>query len=111
MSQAVTPLKKDEKPLVVFLRIYAANKARLLKVCRHTGLDHNAIGLAGTLAEIERLEQHLLPVTPAELKAIASFKKVTGDASIVPTLSAAMRDSVLREKSAPVHTAQQSTAA
>lgn len=96
-ASAISP-RKAEKPLVVWFRLYGAEKRAMQAVAGKRRGAHNAIALAGTMAEIARLEAAALPVTPAELKAIASFKKVTGDASIVPTLSAAMRDSVLRSK-------------
>lgn len=85
----------------VFFRIKPEVHERLEKVLKHHSGGRNDLARDGLLREIERIEQHIQPVTPAELKAIASFKRVTGDASIVPTLSAAMRDSVLRSK-APV---------
>lgn len=99
------PLRKAEKPLVVWFRLYGAEKRAMQAVAGKRRGAHNAVALAGTMAEIARLEAAALPVTPAELKAIASFKRVTGESSITPTLSAAMRDSVVRSKSTVQHAA------
>lgn len=103
MSETTT----DKKVVPILLRLPESLGERLetASILHHRGRQE--IIRQGLVAELARLEAAALPVTPAELKSIASFKKVTGDASIVPTLSAAMRDSVLREKSS----AQQSTAA
>ena len=90
-------LKKQESaPLVVFFRLYGSDKTAMRAVAGKRRGAHNAIAMAGTMAEIARLQAAAGPVTPSEAKAIESFKKVTGDASIIPVLSAAMRDHVRR---------------
>lgn len=65
---ANSPLK--EKPLVVFLRLKGEAKARMLRLCEAYSTDHNSVGMAGTLAEMRRLELST-PVSP-ELSALTS---------------------------------------
>ena len=50
------PLKKQQKPIVCFLRLYGTAKKRMEGVCRKYSTDHNSVAMAGTLAEILRLE-------------------------------------------------------
>lgn len=89
--------------------VTAETLAAAEKIETDTGIRVTHIARAGFIKELQ-LYRHgvaAAPVTAKEAKAIASFKKVTGGACIIPVLSAAMRDSVLREKTS----AQQSTAA
>lgn len=99
----VAPLpRKAEKPLVVWFRLYGADKAAMQAVSGKRRGAHNAVAMAGTMAEIARLRAAAAPVTPKEAKAIEDFKKVTAGSSIIPVLSAAMRDHVEREAAAKV---------
>lgn len=94
-------LKKTEKPLVVWFRLYGADKAAMQAVSGKRRGAHNAVAMAGTMAEIARLRAAAAPVSAKEAKTIEAFKKVTGSTDITPVLAAAMRDYVEREAKGP----------
>jgi hypothetical protein len=73
------PLRKIEKPLVVFLRLYGPAKARMKAVCRRHSTDHNAIGMAGTLAELGRLETMPAEVSPELIRLATEHRRLGGD--------------------------------
>lgn len=73
------PLKKIEKPLVCFLRLYGPAKKRMEAVCKHLSTDHNSVAMAGTLSEIWRLERLPAEVTQEEILALTEVKHHGGD--------------------------------
>lgn len=95
MSKAA--LKKQQVPLICYFRLYGADKAALLSVSGKRRGAHNAIALAGTMAEIARLKAAASPVTPKVAKAIASYRKVTGRDDVDLILAAEMRAHIQRE--------------
>ncbi len=95
-----TVLKKQQSPLICYFRLYGADKVALQAVSGKRRGAHNAVAMAGTLAEIARLKAAALPVSSKELRAFASYKKVTGRSDIDLILAAAMRDHVQRTAAA-----------
>ena len=73
--QTLAPAKKAQKPLIVFLRLYDAERRRMEASCRRTGLGLNDIGLAGTLAEIARHEAAASPIEPAVAKLVTEAQR------------------------------------
>lgn len=92
-------LKKQEKPIVVFLRLYGPAKQRMMRLCRRYSTDHNAIGMAGTLTEMLRLESEVPGVSPAVAKALAEIEALKIDP--LPHLEAIIKDAV--DSPLPVH--------
>jgi hypothetical protein len=67
-------LKKQEKPLICFLRLYGTAKQRMLGVCEKFSSHHNEIAMAGTMKEILRLELHAEEIAPEVAKALAEAR-------------------------------------
>lgn len=63
-SEVLAVAKKTEKPAVIFLRVYGAQKARLEAQKAKHGLEANDIARTGLMHELHRLEQ--LQHVPAE---------------------------------------------
>lgn len=83
MPAAVPPLKKQQKPLVVWFRLYGQDKAEMQSVAGKRRGAHNAVAMAGTLAEIARLKVKAHGITPAAAKAVADFQRLTGKDPVV----------------------------
>lgn len=71
-------LKKQEKPLIIFLRLYGEAKERMETLCKTFSTDHNSIGMAGTLAEMHRLERLPGTITHEEVVTVTEVKALGG---------------------------------
>lgn len=78
MPAVVLPLKKQQKPLVVWFRLYGQEKADMQAVAGKRRGAHNAVAHAGTMAEIARLKVKAVGLTPAVAKAVVDFQRLTG---------------------------------
>lgn len=69
-------LKKIEKPLVCFLRLYGTAKRRMLNVRKKYSTTHNDVAMAGTLTEILRLEMQADEFDPNVARAATEARKL-----------------------------------
>ncbi len=67
-------LKKQEKPLVCFLRLYGTAQQRMRGVCKKFSSHHNDVAMAGTMKEILRLEMQADEYSPEIAKALAEAR-------------------------------------
>lgn len=74
MAPRSSPPKKQEKPLICFLRLYGTAKLRMLGVCQKFSSHHNEVAMAGTLKEILRLEMQADEYSPEVAQAIAEAR-------------------------------------
>jgi hypothetical protein len=82
--------KKSQEPLVIFLRLYDEAKTRMEAVCAKFSTDHNKVGMAGTLAEIYRLETLPPSISPDEWAAISEMRAL--GIPLLPHLEAIISD-------------------
>lgn len=66
---APAPLRKNEKPLVCFIRLYGVEKRRMRAITKGQRGAHNDVAMAGIRAEMRRLEAAVTSETPPELLA------------------------------------------
>lgn len=71
--------RKAEKPIICFVRLYGAEKMRMLAVCRDFSTDHNAVARAGIGAEVLRLERHAEAIDEATAMVIAEARALDID--------------------------------
>lgn len=86
------PLRKNEKPLVCFLRLYGPEKRRMNALTNKRRGAHNDIAMAGTLSEMRRLENEIPGVRPEVAKALAEIEALKIDP--LPHLEAIIKDAV-----------------
>lgn len=90
-------LKKNQDPLICYIRLYGDDKRRMLALTGGRRGHHNAIALAGTISRMALLEAAASPVSPAAAKAISEWDKVTDGADITPIIKHATRQEIQRQ--------------
>lgn len=69
-----SPLKKQQKALVCFVRLYGTEKKRMENVCRKFSTTHNDVAKAGIGAEIFRLESQVDALSPDVARVLAEAR-------------------------------------
>ena len=80
-----------EKPLAIFIRLYEPATTRMRAVCQRFSTDHNAIAMAGTLAEMARLENSAGIISPEDSRAIQEARRLGLDPLEILTAAAAAK--------------------